>query len=55
MSELDKMALEGMQAIADKAIHIPFSTSEAFKKNYPGEYAYWCEGARYSGDETDGG
>ncbi len=48
-----KETLEGMQAIADKTIHIPFSRSETFKRNYLREYAYWCEGARYSADEAD--
>ncbi len=42
-----KEKLEGMQAIADRAIHISFSASETFKRNYLREYAYWCEGARY--------
>jgi len=41
-----KETLDGMQVIADKAIHISFSASEMFKRNYLREYAYWCEGAR---------
>lgn len=45
--------LEEMHKIADRAEHISFSTSKSFKRNYLAEYAYWCEGARYS--ERDAG
>ncbi len=48
-----KETLEGMQEIADKAEHISFSASETFKQYYLKEYAYWCEGARYSEQKTD--
>lgn len=44
--------LEGMQKIADRAVHVSFSTSENFKRHYLREYAYWCEGARYSEKKT---
>ena len=47
-----KETLEGMQKIADRAEHVSFSTSETFKQNYLAEYAYWCEGARYSKKRT---
>ncbi|MGD0952296.1 MAG: methylamine methyltransferase corrinoid protein reductive activase [Methanotrichaceae archaeon] len=47
-----KETLEGMQKIADRAEHVSFSTSETFKQNYLAEYAYWCEGARYSEKKT---
>ena len=44
--------LAGMQEIADRAEHLSFSTSECFKRHYLREYAYWCEGARYSEKKT---
>ena len=44
--------LAGMQEIADRAEHVSFSTSESFKRHYLREYAYWCEGARYSEKKT---
>ena len=44
--------LAGMQNIADRAEHVSFSTSEKFKRHYLQEYAYWCEGARYSEKKT---
>lgn len=44
--------LEGMQKIADRVEHVSFSTSESFKRHYLREYAYWCEGARYSEKKT---
>lgn len=47
-----KETLEGMQEIADRAEHISFSGSETFKQYYLREYAYWCEGAQYSGNRT---
>lgn len=47
-----KETREGMQRVADKAIHISFSTSETFKRNYLREYAYWCEGAHYPKKKT---
>lgn len=48
-----KETLEKMQRIADRVEHVSFSTSETFKQNYLREYAYWCEGARYSEKKTD--
>jgi methylamine methyltransferase corrinoid activation protein len=47
-----KETLEGMHKIADRAEHVSFSVSGTFKQNYLAEYAYWCEGARYSGKKT---
>jgi methylamine methyltransferase corrinoid protein reductive activase len=44
--------LEGMQKIAGRVEHVSFSTSESFKRHYLREYAYWCEGARYSEKKT---
>jgi uncharacterized 2Fe-2S/4Fe-4S cluster protein (DUF4445 family)/NAD-dependent dihydropyrimidine dehydrogenase PreA subunit len=44
--------LEGMEEVADRVEHISFSMSETFKRNYLAEYAYWCEGARYSEKKT---
>jgi hypothetical protein len=44
--------LAGMQEIADRAEHLSFSKSESFKRHYLREYAYWCEGARYSEKKT---
>ncbi|MHB8119863.1 MAG: ASKHA domain-containing protein [Methanothrix sp.] len=44
--------LARMEEIADRADHVSFSTSESFKRHYLREYAYWCEGARYSEKKT---
>ena len=40
-----EVRLDALQAIADAAEHIAFSTSTAFRENFVREYAYWCEGA----------